>query len=789
MTHADNEADAGSSGSEGVAYRTSSHWGAYEVLVSDGTVTEARPDPADPAPSPVIGNVPAAQHHITRITTPAVRRRWLENGPGPDLLRGDPEDDYVAVDWDTVLDLLASEVERVRGEHGNAAIYGGSYGWGSAGRFHHAQSQLHRFLNTIGGYTRSVGTYSHGALETLFPHLIGAAGTYDLLRRPATWEAIAEHTDLLVTFGGLRVSNTWVSSGGRAAQTAVPGMRSAAEAGTEIVSISPLRDDTLDDLDALWLPASPGTDTAVLLALMHVLFDEGLADKEFLNRYTVGAEVLHDYVMGRADGVPKTPEWAARPSGIPAGTLRDLARRMAGARTMINVGWSVQRARHGEQPLWAGLALAACLGQIGLPGGGFASGYGSAGNYGGGATPGGIPRFSQGRNPVDSAIPVALVSDMLLHPGEPFDFNGGRSVFPDIKLVWWAGGNPFHHHQDLTRLRTAFGRPDTVVVGETHWTATARHADIVLPSTTTLERDDVAASQGDLRLRAMARAVPPHGQARDEYDTYAALARRLGAEEAFTEGRDSAAWLRHIYEEWRAGQRTADPAPDIPEFDEFWAAGSLDLPGRAEDLTLLGAFRANPVSSPLGTPSGLIELYSRTIADFGYPDCPGHPVWLPGEERLGSERSRRWPLLLLANQPGGKLHSQQDMGAYSAAQKIAGRAPIRLHPEDAARRGIETGDLVRVHNDRGSCLAGVQVSDALRPGVAQLSTGAWFDPSAPDVSCAHGNPNVLTADVRTSSLAQGCTGQHVLVEVTRYADEPPKVRAFDPPRVRRRHER
>src|SRR5690606_171490 len=295
-----------------------------------------------------------------------------------------------------------------------------------------------------------------------------------------------------------------------------------------------------------------------------------------------------------------------------------------------------------------------------------------------------------------------------------------------------------------------------------------------------LERDARAASQGDLRLRAMPRAVPPHGEARDEYEVYRALAARLGREAEFTEGRTAEEWRRHMYEEWRKRQKEAFAA-DLPDYDAVWAAGSVDLPGRVEEEALLGDFRADPVAAPLKTPSGRIELFSATIEGFDLPDCPGYPVWLPGEERLGSPRSRRWPLLLLANQPSGRLHSQQDMGAYSRGQKIAGRTPLRLHPDDAAARGLADGDVVRVHNDRGSLLAGVQVSDELRPGVAQLSTGAWYDPSAPDVTCAHGNPNALTPTTGTSGLSQGCTRQHVLVEVTRYRADPPPVRALEPP--------
>ncbi|GAA1460399.1 molybdopterin-dependent oxidoreductase [Nocardiopsis exhalans] len=774
---------------------TSAHWGSYQVEVHDDRVVGVRANPDDPAAAPVMGNTPVAQHHRTRVARPAVRRRWLEHGPGPDPRRGDPEDAYVEVEWSTVLDLLARELERVRTEHGNSAIYGGSYGWGSAGRIHHAQSQLHRFLNTLGGYTRSVNTYSHGALEVLFPHLIGTPAANRLFSRVPSWKRIREHTELLVSFGGLRVSNTWTSSGGRTAQTAGPAMRAASDAGTEFVSVSPLRDDTGEDLKSTWVSLRPGTDTAVMLGLMHVLFSEGLADTAFLDRYTVGADRLRAYVMGGRDergnpgGVERSPEWAERVSGVPAADLRALARRMADQRTLINVGWSVQRARYGEQPLWAGFALACCLGQVGLPGAGFASGYGSMGNYGGGATPLGLPRMPQGNNAVRESIPVAKVSDLLLHPGEPYDFNGEHRTYPDIRLVYWAGGNPFHHHQDLSRLTRAFGRPDTVVVHETHWTATARHADIVIPATTVLERDDFAASHGDLALRAMPRVVAPHGLARDEYDTYADLAERLGVREEFTEGRTSREWMRVAYERWRALLARRDLA--VPGFDEFWERGRIDMPARVEDETHLGEFREDPEANALRTPSGRIELYSQTIASFGYEDCPGHPVWLPGPAVTGlgpgSGRHRTagegdaWPLVLVANQPGTRLHSQQDMGGYSVSRKINGRDPLRMHPRDAEGAGVREGDVVRVSSPRGSCLAGLVLSDALRPGVVQLSTGAWYDPSSADVTCAHGNPNALTEDVGTSSLSQGCTGQLVRVKVEPYEGALPPVRAFDPP--------
>jgi biotin/methionine sulfoxide reductase len=196
------------------------------------------------------------------------------------------------------------------------------------------------------------------------------------------------------------------------------------------------------------------------------------------------------------------------------------------------------------------------------------------------------------------------------------------------------------------------------------------------------------------------------------------------------------------------------------------------------------------VTHRLGTPSGRIEIFSSDIDGFGYDDCAGHPKWYEPTEWLGGERATAYPLHLLANQPATRLHSQLDGGGTSQKSKVAGREPIRIHPTDAAGRDLADGDVVRVFNDRGACLAGVVIDDRLRPGVVQLSTGAWYDPedpADPDSLCVHGNPNVLTADVGTSALAKGCTGAHVLVQVETFTGPLPPVRAHEPPRIQMRH--
>ncbi|MBJ7477873.1 molybdopterin-dependent oxidoreductase [Rhodococcus sp. (in: high G+C Gram-positive bacteria)] len=752
-----------------------SHWGMFSAESVAGEVTAVHPYEGDSNPSPMLGNLAGSVRSRSRVTGPAVRRGWLENGPGPSDRRG--ADEFVSVTWDELTELLARELRRVVDTHGNNAIFGGSYGWASAGRFHHAQSQIHRFLNQLGGYTKSVHSYSLGATGVIMPRVVGTH--WKLFARSTSWDVIAKHSDLLVSFGGVPIKNTGVNAGGTSGHPTLGALDAFRARGGKIVSFSPLRDDVEGDCE--WIAPVPGTDVAIMLAVAFVLASEGLHDREFLNRFCVGYERFEDYLLGRADGVPKDPRWAQEISGVPAEFVTGLARRMASGRTLVTVTWSLQRIKHGEQAPWMGVTLAAMLGQFGLPGGGFGHGYGSMNEPGLAPVPYPLPTFSQGVNPVSDFIPVAAISDLLLSPGEEFDYDGRRLTYPDIRLVYWAGGNPFHHHQDLPRLRRAFARPDTIVVHDPYWTPMARSADIVVPSTTSLERNDLSCTRNDPLLVAMQQVVPPFANSRDDYDTFADLASALGFGEQFTEGRSSQEWIEHLYDQWRPFV-DADGG-NTPTFEDFWSDGHYRM--RTEDnLVLFGDFREDPEKYPLSTPSGKIEIFSETIESFGYADCAGHPRWYEPDEWLGGPRASQFPLHLIANQPKTRLHSQLDHGAVSQASKIKGREPIRMHPDAAAARGVSAGDVVRVFNDRGACLAGVIVDSDLRSDVVQLSTGAWYDPldpADPDSLCVHGNPNVLTPDIGTSSLSHGCTGQHVLVQIEKFGEVLPPVKAFDPP--------
>ncbi|WP_449254653.1 molybdopterin-dependent oxidoreductase [Bosea sp. (in: a-proteobacteria)] len=756
----------------------SSHWGAFYARRGPEGL-EITPHEGDRAPNAILQSYRNALDHPARVLRPAIRESWLRDGPGPrSRTIGEP---FVEVGWDEAAALLAGEIVRVRRERGSSGVYGGSYGWASAGRFHHAQSQIHRFLNVaFGGYVAGVSSYSAGASAPLLPRLIGSFA--EISRNTVSWKQVIAETEVIVSFGGMPPRNSAIGNGGVSDHIEHEGMRRIAARGGAFHLFSPIRDDMPDDIGLVWHPVRPGTDTALILAMAYVLQDEGLADARFLSKYCVGYETFREYLRADTDGGPKTPQWAESITGIPAATIADLARDLVRRKSLISVAHALQRAEYGEQPVWAALALAAMIGQIGLPGRGFTYAFGSLAHTGRQQVSVPIPVLPQGRNACMEWIPVAAISDMLLNPGAPFAFMGEPRTFPDISLLWWAGGNPFHHHQDLHRLTQAIGRVDTFVVQEPVWTATAKSADIVLPISFTLERSDFGGTRNDSRLFAMQKLAEPPGGARSDYDALACVAAAIGPDEhkAFTEGRSVDEWLRHLYEPTRTALE--EMGLDAPDFDEFWRRGWLDLPCKPDSGGFLEAFRTSPERHPLKTPSGRIEIVSEEITAYGYQDAPGMPVWRPHERTPDADR----PFYLIANAPSTRLHSQLDFGETSEAQKVAGREKVRINPVDAARLGLADGDVARLENECGACLAGVELSAHIREGVLHLQTGAWFDPQ-PDpegrarVFCTHGNANVLTPDKGTSQLTRGCTGQIARVAISRWTGPLPPVRAFEPP--------
>ena len=553
------------------------------------------------------------------------------------------------------------------------------------------------------------------------------------------------------------------------------------------IAINPLKPDTAEFLGSEWIAPRPGTDTAMMLGMICHLVDTGKADMAFLEKYTYGHKEFLAYVAGKSDGTKKTPEWAARICGVPADKIRSLAEELAANRTMIMMGWGIQRIDFGEQFHWMGYALASVLGQIGLPGGGMGTNY----QYSKGGSPqaygpfmGGISASVKPARPVKVpypaglVVPVASFPDCFLNPGKVIDFNGKKVKLPEVRLVFWAGGNPFVHQPQTNQVADAFRSPETVIVSDINWTATARHADIVLPACTTFETNDITniGTYTNDGYVAMQQAIEPQWESKPNYWIFSELAKRLGVEQEFTEGRTVEQWIEKTYNDARKfGSRIG---LTMPTFEEFWKKGyhMFDVKTEDRDFIQMGDFRADPKANSLSTESGLIQLYSPKIASYKYDDCQGHPMYFEPTEGV-AKATKDYPLALMSCKSRYRMHSQLDSTVSNRFANIQGREP------DAKSRGIENGDIVLVQSRRGAVLAGAYVTDRVIPGVVVVHHGAWYTPTMVkgrniDV---HGNSNTLTLNKPTSKLANGNIASTANVQVSKWTEElPPVYTMYEP---------
>jgi len=769
-------------------YLTSTHWGNYHVDTENGRLISVNGSDNDENSSPIGQSLLSMMDENSRISQPMIREGFLNTERQSDgTKRG--QERFVKVSWDTAFQLAAKALSEVKENYGNEAIFGGSYGWSSAGRFHHAQSQVHRFLNKFGGYVSSRDTYSVGAGFRILPYTLGIDGVFSLYQAVQVKEMVG-HTELMVCFGGLSMKNTQVDGGGVGNHSALGDLQRLKESNIECVNVSPMRDDMADFLNAQWMANKPNTDTALMLGLAHTIYTEDLHDRSFLNKYTVGFEKFVPYLMGESDSQPKDAQWAATITGVSKVTIVKLARTMATKPTLIGASWSLQRAEHGEQPWWMALTLACMLGYIGKKGCGLNYGFGSVHSVGfSGRKAFSFERasFPQGVNAIDKYIPVARIADMLLNPGDLFDYDGRKLRYPDIKAIVWAGGNPFHHHQDLNKLIRAWAKPEVIIVNEIFWNSNARRADIVFPATSMLERNDMSGGSNDHYITPNKKIIEPFALAKNDYEIYSGIAEKLGIAAQFTEGKTADEWVRHLYNTTRANAQ--EKSINLPAFDDFIKGDSIDLSPQLEDQQyLIEKFIEDPNLYPVTlTESGKFEIFSETIGKYELDDCPPHPTWMEKEEWLGSKRALLYPLHLISNQPKNRLHSQLDHGPVSRKSKINGREVMVIHNVAALERGLRSDDIVRLFNDRGSCLAAVQLTDDIRPDVVVLPTGAWFDPEDSQVEGSmdiHGNPNILTRDVGSSKLGQGCTAHSCLVDVEKYTGKLPPIKVFSLPDIR-----
>ncbi|WP_447745961.1 molybdopterin guanine dinucleotide-containing S/N-oxide reductase [Enterobacter asburiae] len=723
-------------------------------------------------------------HSKTRVRWPMVRKGFLASPDKPQGIRG--QDEFVRVSWDDALALIHAQHRRIRDSYGPSSIFAGSYGWRSNGVLHKASTLLQRYMSLAGGYTGHLGDYSTGAAQAIMPYVVGGNEVY---QQQTSWPLVLAHTDVVVLWSANPL-NTLKIAWNASDEQGIGYFDALRKSGKRIICIDPMRSETMDFFgeSAEWIAPHMGTDVAMMLGIAHTLVENGWHDVEFLARCTTGFDKFADYLTGQSDGAAKTAEWAADICGVPADKIRELAALSHKNTTMLMSGWGMQRQQFGEQKHWMLVTLAAMLGQIGTPGGGFGLSYHFA-NGGNPTRKAAVLASLQGsvQGGVDAVdkIPVARIVEALENPGGFYQHNGLDRHFPDIKFVWWAGGSNFTHHQDTNRLIRAWQKPELVVISECFWTGSAKHADIVLPATTSFERNDLTMT-GDYsnqHMVPMKRVVAPRDEARDDFDVFAELSElwEAGGRERFTEGKSDLQWLEGFYQ--IAGQRGAAQGVTLPPFAEFWEANQIvEMPESEQNAKFVrfADFRRDPESHPLKTESGKIVIYSERIASFGYADCPPHPMWLEPDEWHGNAQPEQ--LQVLSAHPAHRLHSQLNYTSLREQYAVAGREPITLNTLDAKARGIADGDVVRVWNSRGQVLAGAVVSDGIKPGVICIHQGAWPDlEPAEGGICKNGAVNVLTKDLPSSKLGNGCAGNTALAWVEKYQGPELTLTAFDPP--------
>ncbi|EJC7122825.1 trimethylamine-N-oxide reductase TorA [Vibrio parahaemolyticus] len=788
-------ASANAAESTGTWKVTGSHWGAFRAHIYAGKVQEIKPLELDKNPTEMLNGIKGIIYSPSRVRYPMVRLDWLKKHKYSADTRGNNR--FIRVTWDEALDLFYRELERVQKEYGPWALHAGQTGWNQTGSFNNCTAHMQRAVGMHGNFITKVGDYSTGAGQTIMPYVLGSTEVY---AQGTSWSEILENSDNIILWANDPVKNLqvgWNCETHESFKYLAELKEKVAKGEINVLSVDPVKNKTQRYLENDHLYINPMTDVAFMLAVAHVLYNENLYDKKFIDTYCLGFEEFIQYVQGKTkDKVEKTPEWAAAICGVKADKIREFARMLVSGRTQILMGWCIQRQEHGEQPYWAAAVVAAMVGQIGLPGGGISYGhhYSSIGVPSTGfAGPGGFPRnLDQGMKPkwdnndfngYSRTIPVARWIDCLLEPGKEINYNGGKVKLPDFKMMVISGCNPWHHHQDRNRMKKAFRKLQTVVTIEFAWTATCRFSDIVLPACTQWERNDidVYGSYSNKGLIAMHRLVDPLFQSKPDFQIMSELTQRFGRREEYTRGMSEMEWIESLYNDCK---KANEGKFEMPEFNDFWEKSVLDF-GEGKPWVRHADFRKDPELNPLGTPSGFIEITSRKIGRYGYEHCQEHPMWFEKSERShGGPGSDKYPFWLQSCHPDKRLHSQMcESEEFRATYAVQGREPVYINPIDAKAKGIKDGDLVRVFNGRGQLLAGAVLTDSYPRGVIRIEEGAWYGPlnEKEGAICTYGDPNTLTQDIGSSELAQATSANTCIVDFEKFTGKVPPVTSFGGP--------
>lgn len=724
-----------------------------KTFVKDGIITRIETDdrPTDDVSDPQLRACIRGrayrrrQYHPDRLKYPM--KRTGERGEGK----------FTRISWDEALDILSSQLKRVKEKYGNSAIYL-PYGTGSYNQINGRQT-ADRLLNLFGGSLGYYNSYSWACISQATPYVYGTGVTGN---QRQDWL----NSKYIIMWG-------WNPSEMRDGTNSEFFIKKAREKGAKVICIDPRMSMSAVSLADEWIPIRPGTDVALMSAMAHVIISKNLHDNDFIRRCCIGfdktqmpeslenEESYYDYIFGTHDGIAKTPAWAESITGIPASTIERIATDYGSIKpAMLYQGYGMQRRAFGEQPVIGGCVLAAITGNVGIPGG-WASGIALQADDGG-------PFwnvFPTGRNPISARIPVFLWTEAILRGKEmtPEDgVRGTEKLDNNIKLIWSVASNILiNQHADVNRSAKILADENLVefiAVQDQFLTPSGKFADLILPVCTQFETWGVEDGwkYGD-EIILMPKIAEPPFETKSDYQICSELADKLGLQEEYTQNRNERDWI-----EWAIERYQQTRFPDAPSLDEFETSniGVYSLPV-TEPKIAFRDFRTNPDKFPLNTPSGKIEIFSERLFKMNKPGTiPAVPKYIQEWESPFGEESKKYPLQAVGHHYMPRVHSTHD-----AIDWLEEAFPQRvfINPIDAGERGIKTGDKVRIFNDRGVIMMPCRITPKIMPGVINIPQGAWYTPDKHGVD-TRGNINVLTSH-RWSPLAFGNTQHTIMVEI------------------------
>lgn len=668
------------------------------------------------------------------------------------------EGKFERISWKEAVDIIASEWIRIRDTYGPGSRFV-NYATGISA-LNRGNNLAKRLLNLDGGFLDYYNSYSTACIRQATELMYGTNQTG---HNPEDWL----NANLLLLWGHNPEETKFDS-------ITMNVLLRAKKKGIPIIVIDPRKNDTVLRLDAEWIPIRPATDSALMDAMAWVIVQENLQDQDFLDRCCLGFDKEHmpdhvdpsecylSYLHGEKDGIEKTPEWAEAITGVPAETISDLARRYALAKPAALIqGYGPQRNANGEQSTRGGILLACMTGNVGISGG-WASGTADWTEHKN-------PSWPKLKNPYGRQIPVFLWTDAVLHGHDMTELDGVKwldgsnqpvKLESDIKMILNLAGNCLiNQHSDINRTAQILQdetKCEFIVCSDLFMTASAKFADILLPGISMFECENITMPwQYGNFLGFNNKVLEPLYEGRFEYDWLAEVAERLGLGEVFTCGRTSSEWLEYLYEDLRKTET------ELPDYQTFKQQALF----RYKKKPIHPAFEKesrDPQRFPFPTKSGKIEIFSETVYHQTFREfVPAIPRYVPPAEGPQDALTARYPLQLIGWHTKRRCHSIHDNN--QAMHKLDPQT-LWMHPDDAAKRGLQDGDLAEVFNDRGRIRMPVRVTDRIMAGVTAISQGAWYRPDADGTDTA-GSINVLTSQHPTP-YARGNAQHTNLVEVS-----------------------